>query len=163
MARTIWRVKEEKRGEASERRLLDGRPTAVTMYLLALHVRFVSEVLSIDRYIWRMYEIDWDEIASFCFGGPTSSRSIFCHPGLCHDGCARMAGQRKVNEKSSFSGVFEGRSHGDCPGSLLSACALSLPALRLLLFASLAPSVQILGSEEGIQSFVKPESNLSSA
>lgn len=67
--------------------------------------------------------------------GVLSLRSFFCHPGLCHDGCACMAG-RNVNKRSLFWGVFEGEIARGLPGfsslvciSLSSSCAFAEPDL----------------------------------
>lgn len=121
------------------------------MYSLGLRVRrFVSEVLS-DRDFGRMYEIrSGRDLASFASGGRTSCRSIFCHPGLCHDGCARMAGQRKSMKKTQFFGGFRGEIARGFAWDLLSlrvalVLAFFVPASSplSLSIASLAPSIQI--------------------
>lgn len=50
---------------------------------------------------------------------------VSCVPDLCHAGCARLAGQKRVIKRIFF--VLEGRWYGDLPGSpFLRACSFLL-------------------------------------
>lgn len=55
---------------------------------------------------------------------------LFMLPGLCHVGCARMAGQKYLIKMFLFG--FRGERHGVLPGSSLCACLVSF--LFFLLF-----------------------------
>lgn len=131
------------------------------MYSLGLRVRrFVSEVLS-DRDFGRMYEIrSGRDLASFASGGRRVADRSFVIPAFAMMGALAWQVNESQWKKHSFSGVFEGRSHGDLPGIsslcvlLLFLRSLSLLALRYLFRSHRSLHPFKLGSEGDTQRFV---------
>lgn len=104
------------------------RLTAVAMYLLALHVRFVSEVLSIDRYS----EDVWDRLGRdrllLLRGGRRVPDRSFVIPAFAMMGALAW----QANEKSMKSRVFRGFLRGDRTGIARDLSSLRVLCLRPL-------------------------------